>query len=266
MDIAGQRPSSASLHRLLGTRRGTIIVALVSALVAAAILAFAMTSYRHSVDANSKPTTVLVANGLIEKGTAGDAVAAQQLFTSTRIIKKNVTAGAVSDAALIKGKVAATTIYPGQQITAADFTGARGIVASLAPNQRAVSVPLDGPHGMVGEVQAGDYVDVYAGWYGSHGTNGGVGPGVLRLLIPNVLVLQSNPTTAGGVGTGSNQGANVVLQVDDTQAGQLAYASDNAKLWLTLRPGNATAPPPSVISVNQILASNPTAPVAHSTR
>jgi Flp pilus assembly protein CpaB len=237
----------------------------VSALVAAGILAFAMSRYRQSVDANGKPETVLVANNIIEKGTAGTAVATQQLFSATRIVKRDVTTGAVSDVAALRGKVAATTIYPGQQLTASDFTVGRGVAASLAPNQRAVSVPLDGPHGLVGQVQPGDYVDVYAGWYGTHGANSGVGPGVLRLLIPDVLVLQSNPTTVGGVGS-SNQGANVVLQVDDVHSGQLAYASDNAKLWLTLRPGNASAPPPSVISASQILAGTPTAPVAHPTR
>jgi Flp pilus assembly protein CpaB len=46
----------------------------------------------------------------------------------------------------------------------------------------------------------------------------------------------------------------VTLQVDTTQAGALAYAADNGKVWLVLRPVNAAATaPPSQISVQSLL-------------
>jgi pilus assembly protein CpaB len=249
---------------MLSTRQGTITLAVISAIVAAAILIFAMERYRTSVDAKGKPETVLVANGVIQKGTSGDAIAAQRLFSPTRIVAKQASAGAIADAALLRGKVATATIYPGEQLTAADFVVGGGLAAQLAPNQRAVTVPMDSSHGLIGQAGPGDHVDVYAGWYAN--TNGGSSShnGLLRLLIPDVLVLAETQGSGGGIGGGhsSGQGANITLQVDDSQAGELAFASDQGNLWLTLRPGNGSAPPPAVVTVNSILASTPTAPTS----
>ena len=264
MDTAyDKRAPQRDLRSMLSTRQGTITLAVISAIVAAAILIFAMQRYRSSVDAKGKPETVLVANGVIQKGTSGDAIAAQRLFSPTRIIAKQASAGAIADAALLRGKVAAATIYPGEQLTAADFTVGGGLAAQLAPNQRAVTVPFDASHGLIGQAGPGDHVDVYAGWYAN--SNGGSAShnGLLRLLIPDVLVLAEAQGSSGGVGGGhGGQGANITLEVDDSQAGELAFASDQGNLWLTLRPGNGSAPPPAVVTVNSILASTPTAPTS----
>lgn len=264
MDLAhDKRPSRGDWRASLSTRQGTIALAAVSALIAAAILVYAMNRYRQSVDASGKPETVFVANGVIQKGTSGDAIAAQRLFSPTRIVTKQVSAGAIADAAALHGKVAVSTIYPGQQLTAADFTVGGGLAAQLAPNQRAVTVPLDASHGLIGQANAGDHVDVYAGWYASQTGNNGSRSGLLRLLIPDVLILAESAPTSGGIGGGkSGQGADVTMQVDDSQAGELAFAADQGNLWLTLRPGNGSTPPPSVITVNSILASTPSAPTA----
>ena len=260
MDIAqNKRPRRGDLRSLLSTRQGTIAVAGISALVAAAILVYAMHQYRTSVDAKGKPETVLVANQLIQKGTSGSAISAERLFTPTRIVAKQASVGAVADASVLQGKVAVADIYPGQQLTASEFAIGGGLATALAANQRAVSIPMDASHGLIGQVTAGDHVDVYAGWY-----SGGAGRavGFLRLLIPDVPVLEVAAT--GSTGTGGGGSSNAVLEVTDKQAGELAYASDNSKLWFTLRPPNATAPPASEITVNSLLAETPVPPVAGS--
>jgi hypothetical protein len=48
-------------------------------------------------------------------------------------------------------------------------------------------------------------------------------------------------------------GGNVTLRATPTQAGELIFASNNAKIWLVLRPpvGSVTKPP--VISTNNLL-------------
>ena len=53
--------------------------------------------------------------------------------------------------------------------------------------------------------------------------------------------------------------SNVTLNVNDSQAGALAYASDNGKLWLVLRPANATSttPPATTTAQSLLLGSKP---------
>jgi pilus assembly protein CpaB len=240
-----------NLKGLLATRRGTLIVALVCAAVAAVILVVAINSYRQSVTSANAQDTVLVANSLIQKGTSGAEVASAGRYTATKLSQKSVSVGAIADAATLQGKVAVSNILPGQQLTAADFAIAGGVTAQLAANQRAISVPLDASHGLGGVVTTGDHVDLYVG-FNATGQNGVTGP-VLRLLIPNVAVL-SAPGSAGA------SGGNIVLAVNDNQAAAVAYASDNGKIWLFLRPGNAQNPSVTTATLQSILLGQPPIP------
>jgi pilus assembly protein CpaB len=234
------------LRGFLSTRRGTIIVAIACAAAAAVILIIAINQYRSSVNNSNAQDTVLVANSVIQKGTSGAEIAASQTYTPTKVTSKSLTTGAISDAALLQGKVAAVDILPGQQLTEADFTVAGGLATTLAANQRAISIPLDASHGLSGIVESGDHVDVYVGI-----NQAGSGP-ILKLLLPNVLVLES-ATTSGN----NSSGGNVVLAVNDNQAANVAYASDNGKIWLVLRPGNASNPTFTTASLQSILLGQP---------
>ena len=229
-------------------------------MIAAGILLVAMSRYRHNVDTSGNQETVFVASGLIQKGTSGDAIASGQLFTSTSVAVKQASTGAIADAAQLRGKVAVADIYPGQQLTASDFATTGGLAAQLGANQRAITVTLDQSHGMVGEVHNGDHVDVYAGINLDPGT-GRTQP-LVRLLMSNVQVLQAATAGSGGLGASqnpSNQFSNITLNVNDSQAGALAYASDNGKLWLVLRPANATSttPPATTTAQSLLLGSKP---------
>jgi pilus assembly protein CpaB len=234
---------------MLASRQGTIAIALTVTVIAAAILVFALNRYKQSVDTNNAQSTVLVAASLIQKGTSGTEISAQHLYAPLRIIEKHVSTGAISDTAMLTGRVALTNILPGQQLTSADFAPTAGLASSLAANQRAISVPLPSSQGLQGVVSPGDHVDVYADF-----TSGGGAQ--LRLLIPNVLVLSTS--AAGGGVTNNNGGSgNVLLAVNTNQAGKVAYASDNGKIWLVLRPGNAQNPTNTVATLQSILASPP---------
>jgi Flp pilus assembly protein CpaB len=235
---------------MLSSRQGTLAVALTCALVAGGILVFAINRYRQSVNASGQQTTVFVAKGLIQKGTSGDAIAAQQLSTPTQILQKQVTAGAIADATALRGKVAAQDILPGQQLTAVEFTAGGGLVARLAPEERAISIPLDASHGLASVVHVGDRVDVYAGLNTNVNSNGGSSGGngtasaAVRLLLANVPVLAvSLNTGSGGIGGGNvDQKADVVVKVGASAAGAIAFAADYGTIWLVLRGANATTP------------------------
>jgi pilus assembly protein CpaB len=259
VELTGKNYTRNDWRKLLSTRRGTVIVAGVCALVAAAILLIAMNRYRHNVNTSGNQETVLVAGGLIQKGTSGDAIAAEQLFKPTSVAVKQASSGAIADTAQLHGKVATADIYPGQQLTASDFVAKGGLASELAPSQRAITVSLDQSHGMVGEIHSGDHVDVYAGV--SIEPKGGRSEPTLRLLMTNIKVLQTGSGSSKGIGGGQNSTSGVTLAVSDTQAGALAYASDNGQVWLVLRPADATSSTSSAAITAQslLLGSKPIA-------
>jgi Flp pilus assembly protein CpaB len=232
-----------------------MVIALVSALVAAGIIVYALREYRHSVSTAGQQQTVLVAAQAIEKGTSGDAIGVGQLFRTTTMPAKQAAAGAFSDPSVLHNLVAATNIYPGAQLTASEFTAASSeFVAKLAKTQRALSVPLEGAHGLIGNVHVGDHVDVYASFPERAGA-----PPVLRLLAPNVEVLNAGQQSTGGSlgGNQANAVNNVILEVNTRQAAKIAFAVDNGKVWLTLRPGNGSSPQDQAVTLSSILAGNP---------
>lgn len=250
MELTRRRAGTGpELSSLLASRRGTLAVALAAVVVAAGIIVLALNRYRSSVNSSNRDVSVLVASHLIEKGTSGASLAAEHLYSPAKVVEKRVTAGALTDASALTGKVALVNILPGQQLIAADFGVGAGVASDLAANQRAVSVPLDSSHGMSGVLQSGDHVDVYAGF------NAGGGQQV-RLLISNVLVLEAEGGSSGGV-VNSNSNGNVVLAVTANESAEIAYASDNGKIWLVLRPGNAKDATKRTANLGSILSAAP---------
>jgi Flp pilus assembly protein CpaB len=248
VELTGNRLRRRDLSGLLSTRQGTLATALICAVVAAGVIVLAINRYKHSVSSSSSQATVLVATRLIQKGTTGDAVASEQLFSPTRILQKQVTTGALADTALLHGKVATADIYPGQQLTAADFAPAGGIASRLTPSERAISVPVDQPHGMVGTIASGDHVDVYGSYQGQNAAGA-----VVRLLASDVLVLDAPTSTSGSIG--GQQSATAVLAGPPKLDAELAFTADNGKVWLVLRPGNASASGQSAATISSILTS-----------
>lgn len=227
------------VRRFLGTRRGSFLVAAVAAALAAIALVVYLNSYKNDVRAGTLPTQVLIADRLIPRGTSGDAVAADRLFRPATISADAVEAQALTDASALTGKSATRDIFPGQQITAAHFqAGADPLRGRLSGTQRALAVPLDSARGLIGSVRPGDRVDVFASF-----TGGSAGRGVLRTIAQSVLVLNA-PTAETG---GNNQLA-VILRLTEAQSARMAYAADNSKIWLALRPpaGGESSRPTSV--------------------
>ncbi|HEV2922873.1 MAG TPA: Flp pilus assembly protein CpaB [Solirubrobacteraceae bacterium] len=254
MEVTQRRPVGSKSGGWSSTRRGTLAIAALSTLVAAAILVFALQRYRQSVESSSKPATVLVAKRLIQKGTSGAAVGVGQYFRTARIPDKQVATGALANTAALHGEVAARDIYPGQQLTAADFVSGGLFYSRLPRNLRAVSVPVDTSHGMIGNVQTGDRVDVYVSFKKEEQK-----PAFLRLVAPYVVVLDAGraPTGGGLGGSLATQTANVVLEVNIHQAAELAFSADFGKVWLVLSPAHGTSPSKEVIDELSILAGNP---------
>jgi Flp pilus assembly protein CpaB len=224
--------------------------------------------YRSTVKAEGAPVTVLVASQAIAKGTSGAVIAAKNLYTATTIRESQLLDGAFSDPSSLRNKVVTRDLFPGAQLTAADFTAAdNNLAASLTDRQRVISVPLDSAHGLIGEIETGARVDVYAGFnvvpLNADGTPvaGGQARPVLRLVMSDIPVVKVG-TRSSGAGSSTT---NVDLETNDTQAAQLAFASDNGKLWLALRPSTgAQSARPSIVTLETMLLGLPSVTVLKS--
>jgi Flp pilus assembly protein CpaB len=227
-----------------------VAVAGAVAVMAGMMLLFFMSQYRQSVDSSTKTVTVLMAKSLIEKGTPGDVIADKGMFETSSVKQSERKAGAIVDPSNLRGQAAADDVFPGEQLTAADFKQADGgIINKLSGRERAITLPLDSAHGMIGDVQAGDRVDVLAGF---NSTSGAVQRPVLKAIMQNALVLKAPTSVKGGVNSNSTQ--NVVVRAPDEKSWNFAYASEFGKVWIVLRPqAGAEDTRPGVVTLETLL-------------
>lgn len=227
--------------KIFTTRQGTVLLGVIAAALAAVLLIVYLNHYRNSLKAKNATAQVLVAKKLIQQGMSGNIVGTTGFYELATKPKSDITAGAFIDPSSLTGKVALTDIYPGQQLTAADFgASTNALTEQLAKTQRAVVVPLDSPGEVGGQITAGDHVDVWVLF--SDQTSSGVSTPTVREVLQNMFVM--NAGTSGG---------NVTLRATPRQAGQLIYASANAKIWLVLRPNLATNTKPPKITAADLL-------------
>jgi Flp pilus assembly protein CpaB len=238
------------IQRLVSTRGGMVAVAGAVAVMAGMMLLFFMSQYRQSVDSSSKTVTVLVAKNLIEKGTPGDVIADKGMFETSSVKQSERKAGAVVDPSNLRGQAATDDVFPGEQLTRADFKQVDGrVINKLSGRERAITLPLDSAHGMIGDVQAGDRVDVIAGF---NTTSGVSSRPVLKAIMQNALVLKAPSSVKGG--TSSNSTQSVVVRAPDEDSWNFAYASEFGKVWIVLRPqAGAENTRPSVVTLETLL-------------
>jgi pilus assembly protein CpaB len=235
--------STSLTRRIFGTRSGTLAIGVIAAALAALLLLVYLNRYRHNLNAQNAAVSVLVAKSLIQKGTPGDLIGTKSLFQATSVPKAQLKTGALTDPSTLRGLVALTDIFPGQQLTIQSFGVVRaGAVANqLSAFERAVAIPVDATHGLIGEVQPGDHVDVLVGLNGGGATAGSI----IKTLLQDVPVILTT-------------GSSLTLRVNDLQASRLAWASDNGKIWVTLRPpAGARQSTPRIVSLSTVVLGGP---------
>jgi Flp pilus assembly protein CpaB len=257
-------------NKLISTKRGTLFVAGGAALLAGILILIYLNGYRNSVKAEGAPVTVLIARQNIAKGTAGTVIASKGLFTSTTMRESQLREGALSDPSSLNGKVTTQEIYKGAQITTAALSaGGKTLASSLTGKERIIAVPLDAAHGMIGEIEAGSHVDIFALFnvipLGRNGVPiaGGSARPVLKRIITNAPVVEIGGKN-GGLGSSTTK---VLLKLTDRQAADLAFSSDEGKVWLSLRPGNgAKSTPPTLVTLETVLGLIPPIRIYHTFR
>jgi Flp pilus assembly protein CpaB len=232
-------------ENLLSSRRGTILIGAGAALLAAILLIVYLNRYRSSLKGSAEATPVLVAKKFIQKGAQGNLIGSQRQYQVASVPKKDILDGALTDPRSLRGLVATQDIYQGQQLTMADFapTAADSLQSKLTGTARAIQLPFDASHGMMGQISPGDHVDVYAEL-----ANQGPGGSLYSItqLMEDALVLR---TPASGAAEGT-----VVLRGVGLKTPQLAYAADSGKIWLVLRPASGAKPVrPGLVTLQRLL-------------
>lgn len=210
-------------------RRNSILVAALSAVLAAALIYLFVSHYsKSSPPAAPVTTTVWEATKSIPRGTPEATAADAGLFKAVQVPVSQAVVGAISDPSVITGDAAAVPIVAGQQITVSDFVRTTDTIsADLKGTQRAVAFSLDSEHGLTAFLQPGNTVDIM-------GTTGGSS----ELLAQKIPVL-------------SNSGGLVVLRLTDRQALLMTAATGKFSLWLSLRPSLKAADSVRVGSVGK---------------
>src|SRR4051812_12589097 len=114
----------AYAQRLIATRRGAVLLSVLAAVLAGILIVAYVARYRSSINAEGAPVTVLIAKHAIPKGTSGAVIATSGLYSAQTLRQSQLLNGAYSDASTLRDKVATRDIYPGSQLTTADFAPA----------------------------------------------------------------------------------------------------------------------------------------------
>jgi Flp pilus assembly protein CpaB len=227
------RPKSPSPPRRAGggplsSRGGTLLVAALLSLVAAAALLVFLRQYREDVTSSDR-ARVVVATSLVPKGTTGDVILERKMYRVTRVREDDVRDGALTDPADLEGQAVTSDVFPGHQLRLEDLEEADGkLPGRLAEYDRAMTVPVDRAHGMVGKVGEGDRVDVITT---TDSDTGGVT--VATVAVRGALVLAVPSSDGSGNAARQEQ---VTIRVPDRAAATIAAAADGGKVWLVLRP------------------------------
>jgi Flp pilus assembly protein CpaB len=113
-----------------------------------------------------------------------------------------------------------------------------------------MAVPVEAPQAVAGQIRTGDSVDVFAAFETITPGEGANRP-VVKTLMQNVLVLRGAGGEEESKGGDEEQ---VVLRVSANSAAELAFASENGKVWLAVRPGaGAEDPKKELVTLESLL-------------
>ena len=247
-------PATALEKGMAMARRSILLLV---ALAVAALGTTMIIVYVQGVDARAAEgqtrTTVLTATEVIEPGELVADAIAEGKFEQREVVRDDVVAGALRSETSISGETALSTIYPGQQVLAAQFGDAGALETLGIPDGRlAVSVELTDPARVAGFVNPGSWVAIFASgdpeMYLPDGSTRKLAP-YTRMLLPKVQVIGVGDTAVSARTTKGDDGEETTEQIPRTiltiavnqeQAERVIFAARNGDLAFALRTDNST--------------------------
>ena len=226
----------------MGRRTVLLLVATLIAAVGTSLVFL----YVRGVDARAAErydaVQVLKAVQVIKPGeTLADAQTAGKIQMG-EVGRGDLLAGATTSVGDMGGKVALTTIYPGEQIVPSKF-GSPGDQQSLGipDGKMAISVQLTDPARVAGFVNPGAQVAIFSS--SDEGAMGNAAPAT-RLLLPRVTVLGVGTTTVVSTTTTDSTSGDqtteqlprtlMTLAVDQKEAEKVIFAAKNSEVSFAL--------------------------------
>jgi pilus assembly protein CpaB len=172
----------------------------------------------------------------IAPGETVEAAQAAGKIETASVSQKDMLPDALTTTEGVAGKVAITSIYPGEQLISSKFgaTGAATNGLTIPKGKIAISINLTDPARVAGFVNPGDKVAIFM-----TGTGGDQGGTFSRLLLPSIQVIGAGTTTMVATTTTDPEGVATTDQLPKTlltvavtqpEAERLLYASTNGEL------------------------------------
>ncbi|MEP6695266.1 MAG: Flp pilus assembly protein CpaB [Pseudonocardiales bacterium] len=247
---------------------------LLAALLVAAVGTVLVFLYASTANARAlrgqNPVEVLVAKTQISVGTSAAQAAEKGMLDQKTITRAAAAPGALGPAALstLNGKVALSTIYPGEQILAVKFgSQAQTSVLPLPPGMVAASVQVADPARVAGFVTPGSSVGVFVTLSPSGGATRGGTATFTQLLLPKAQVIAVGATAGGSAVTDGQTdgktaaGANpeqqlpralLTLALNQQDAAKLVFASQQGQVYFVLLSPTATLTPGTAVTLQNL--------------
>lgn len=237
------------LTRVVTSRTGALVLALLLAAIAAGLVVVYQQNRDSSLQNTHGKISVLVATQTIDQFTPGNQVVEGKMFRVDRVTPDAAADGAITNPDDLKGLVARNDVYPGEQLTTNQFEKSQttSVAVKLHPDQRAIAFPVEASSGLIGQVQAGDHVDVVATFnvlpVGPNGLplTGAQPIPLTRTIVSNALVLTAPEAVSGTATSDSGHGPSLTLAIDTNDVNHVLFAQAKGTVWFALRPPGAAA-------------------------
>jgi len=242
------------------------LLAAVAALLLLVVGTVVLLAYVRGADARAlagvRTVDVLVADGPIPAGTAGDQIGS--LVRTEVVPAKSAVAGRVTDLASLKGEVATVDILPGEQLLAGRFARPDDLQApgtvEVPDGLQEVSVLLEPQRAVGGRLAAGDTVGVVVSQTGKDGVP------ATHTVLHKILVTQvqgapapvdpaggkEDPSTASSGTAAPSASLMVTLAVSAAQAEAVVFGIEHGSIWLSLEPEAAQTGGTDVVTPDTI--------------
>ncbi len=199
----------------MGRRTILMLVAIVVAGLGSTLVFLYVQGINDRAIADQNPVQVLTATDVIAVGESIDDAQSAGKLALTEVPRANILPAALTSTAGLRGQLALTTIYPGEQILSDKFgTTTNAQTLTIPKEKMAISVQLTDPARVAGFVNPGSHVAIFlsASRDGTKGTQ----TSFTRLLLADVEVIGVGASTISSTTTTTGTGTQTTEEVSKT--------------------------------------------------
>ncbi len=255
--------------------RGLVVaLAVLLAVAAAGAVVLYTNGVKKAAESGGSLTTVIVATQDIPANTSLDPLIQSGGFKELSVPTDAVVDGAVTSLASLQGQTTTAPIVANEQLTASNLSSGEqvaGGMLGISKGHLALTIKLNAPQGVNGNIQRGDNITVFATYTGASIVTGTTLPQLLNgtapttdkqelpdftvSLIPTVRVLQVVNPTIDEAGNPVGDAVTLTLDLLPSDAQALTLANQTATLYIGLLPPgeDGHAIPASTLPVNLLL-------------